>query len=130
MQPTSPAPWATSPHKHTHLCPCLPPGWLHCAALQFEAAKGQLRRRLHRALCLTKQAACHGNIISTAGIVAEHSPGYDAIPDLVKRQIFAKVLTASHKVAAVAAMPPDKRQAYIPQITEKVAAELTPGTEE
>lgn len=59
-----------------------------------------------------------------ANIVA--APGYDAIPDLVKKQIFAKVLTASHRVAAVAAMPMDKRMAYISSISERVRAELQP----
>ena len=54
------------------------------------------------------------------------APGYDEISDLVKRQIFAKVLTASHRVAAVAAMPPEKRQAYLQSITERVAQELAP----
>jgi hypothetical protein len=52
-------------------------------------------------------------------------PGYDQIPDMVKRKIFSEVLTGSHKVAAVAALSPEKRQAYIQQITEKVAQELT-----
>ena len=55
------------------------------------------------------------------------APGYDTIPDMVKKQIFAKVLTASHRVAAIAALPMEKRLAYIQQISEKVAAELQPG---
>ena len=55
------------------------------------------------------------------------APGYDQIPDLVKRTIFSRVLTASHRVGAVAALPPEKRQAYLQTITEKVAAELQPG---
>jgi len=60
-----------------------------------------------------------GNIVA--------SPGYDQIPDLVKRSIFSKVLTAAHRVAAVAALTPEKRQAYLQTITERVQAELTPA---
>ena len=56
-------------------------------------------------------------------------PGYDAMPDLVKRQIFAKVLTASHQMAAVQALPMEKRAAYLQSITEKVAQQLAPTTE-
>ena len=56
-------------------------------------------------------------------------PGYDAMPDLVKRQIFAKVLTASHQMAAVQALPMEKRAAYLQLITEKVAQQLAPTTE-
>lgn len=59
------------------------------------------------------------------GIV--NAPGYNEIPDLIKRNIFSRVLTASHKVAAVAALPMDKRVAYIQSITEKVQAALTPA---
>jgi hypothetical protein len=55
-----------------------------------------------------------------------NAPGYDQIPDLVKRKIFSKVQTASHQVAAVAALPMDKRIAYIQSISEKVATELAP----
>lgn len=57
------------------------------------------------------------------------APGYDAIPDMVKKRIFSKVLSASHKIAAVAALPPDKRMQYLQSITEKVAQELTPEAE-
>ena len=56
-----------------------------------------------------------------------NSPGYDDIPDMIKRKIFSKVLTASHQVAAVAALPPEKRTEYLQQITEKMQAELAPG---
>ena len=55
-----------------------------------------------------------------------NAPGYDDIPPLVKRKIFQKVLTASHQVAAAAALPMDKRIGYIQSISEKVAAELAP----
>lgn len=58
-----------------------------------------------------------------------NAPGYDQIPDPVKRKIFTEILTASHKLAAVEALPMDKRLAYITQITEKVATELAPSTE-
>jgi hypothetical protein len=56
-----------------------------------------------------------------------NAPGYDEMPNLVKRKIFAQVLSASHRIAAVAAMPPEKRVAYLQSISEKVATELTPG---
>ena len=55
-----------------------------------------------------------------------NAPGYDEMPDLVKRKVFAKVLQASHQVAAVAALPPDKRVAYITSISEKMATALEP----
>lgn len=55
-----------------------------------------------------------------------NADGYDQIPDLIKKRIFAKVLTASHQVAAVSALPMDKRIAYIQSISEKVAAALGP----
>jgi hypothetical protein len=59
-----------------------------------------------------------------AGVVSQ--PGYDGMSDMIKRIIFAQVLTASHKVAAVAALPPEKRQAYLQQAIEKVQGELQP----
>lgn len=62
-----------------------------------------------------------GNIVN--------APGYDAMPDLIKRRIFSKVLSASHRVAAVAALPMDKRTSYLQSISEKVQAELQPGEE-
>ncbi|MDZ4253584.1 MAG: hypothetical protein U1A72_13535 [Sulfuritalea sp.] len=55
-----------------------------------------------------------------------NDPGWDAMPDLVKRRVFAKVLQASHRVAAVSALPPEKRVAYITSISEQMAAELEP----
>jgi hypothetical protein len=57
-----------------------------------------------------------GNIVT--------SEGYEGIPDLIKRRIFARVLTASHQVAAAAALPVEKRVAYINSISEKFQAEL------
>lgn len=56
-----------------------------------------------------------------------NAPGYDEMPDLVKRKIFAQVVSASHRVAAVAALPPEKRTDYLQQITERMQAELAPG---
>lgn len=53
------------------------------------------------------------------------SPGYDQLPDLIKRRIFSKVLTASSRVAAVAALPMDKRVAHLQSISERMAQELT-----
>lgn len=60
-----------------------------------------------------------------ANVVA--APGYDAIPDLVKRKIFTNILTASHRVAAVQALPADKRVAYLQEISEKITTALQPG---
>ncbi len=56
-----------------------------------------------------------------------NAPGYDEIPDLVKRKIFSKVVAASHQAAAVAALPMDKRTSYLQSISEKMQAELAPG---
>lgn len=55
------------------------------------------------------------------------APGYDQMPDMVKRKIFSNVLTAAHRVAAVQAMPMEKRNAYLQEITEKVQEQLAPG---
>lgn len=55
-----------------------------------------------------------------------NSPGYDDTPDLIKRNIFARVLKESHRAAAVAALPMDKRLAYIQSISEKVQTALQP----
>ncbi len=56
-----------------------------------------------------------------------NAPGYDQMPDMVKRKVFSNVLTAAHRVAAVQALPMEKRIAYLQEITEKVQQELTPG---
>ena len=53
-----------------------------------------------------------------------NAPGYDQVPDLIKKQMFARVLTASHRVAAVQALPLEKRLEYLKSITERVAQEL------
>ena len=55
-----------------------------------------------------------------------NAPGYDRMPDMLKKKMFARVLSASHKIAAMQALPIDKRVAYIGQIVDKVAAELAP----
>jgi hypothetical protein len=56
-----------------------------------------------------------------------NAPDYDKIPDMVKRRIYSNVLTASHRIAAVAALPMEKRLQYLQSITEKVVQELTPS---
>ena len=58
-----------------------------------------------------------------------NQPDYDSIPDLVKRQIFAHVLMQSHQVAAVAALPPEKRVAYLTSISEKMMTALEPASQ-
>ena len=55
-----------------------------------------------------------------------NAPGYDSIPDIIKRRIFTNVLTASHKFAAAMALPADKKLAYIQQISERMTQELQP----
>ena len=55
-----------------------------------------------------------------------NAPGYDQIPDIIKRRIFTNVLTASHKFAAAMALPADKKLAYIQQISERMTQELQP----
>ena len=56
-----------------------------------------------------------------------NAPGYDAMPDMIKQRIFREVITAGRRVAAVQALPQDKRMAYLQSITEKITAELQPG---
>jgi hypothetical protein len=56
-----------------------------------------------------------------------NAPGWDTMPAMVQRKIYAKVLQGSHQVAAVAALPMDKRVAYIQSISEKIAQELEPN---
>ena len=55
-----------------------------------------------------------------------NNPGWDQIPDLIKQRIFRNVITASHRYAAAMVLPPDKRQAYIQSITERMQQELQP----
>jgi hypothetical protein len=56
-----------------------------------------------------------------------NAPGYDQIPDMIKKNIFARVLTASHKIAALQALPMDKRMSYLQSVTEKMQQALEPG---
>jgi hypothetical protein len=55
-----------------------------------------------------------------------NAPGWDDLPDLVKTRAFRKVFAAAHKAGAYEALPPEKRDALIGEITEKVQAALTP----
>ena len=55
-----------------------------------------------------------------------NAPGWDAMPDLIKRKVFSNILTESHKYAAAMALPMDKRLAYLQSITEKMQVELMP----
>jgi hypothetical protein len=58
-----------------------------------------------------------------------NAPNWDSTPDLIKRRVFTKTLTAAHKYAAAVALPMDKRAAYLQGITEKMAVELSPTRE-
>lgn len=50
--------------------------------------------------------------------------GWDALAELKQRTIYSRVLRASHQMAAVVALPMDKRLAYLQTISEKVQQEL------
>jgi hypothetical protein len=56
-----------------------------------------------------------------------NAPGYDQIPDMIKRQIFRKVILASRSFAAAMALPAEKKMAYIQQITERMQEQLQPA---
>lgn len=74
-----------------------------------------------------KFATTAGRMVNGILTKVVSQPGYEQIPDMIKRRIFQRALEAAHRVAAVDALPPDKRQAYLQQITEKVARELAPA---
>lgn len=78
----------------------------------------------------TKYAKVGGEMAHKILTEIVNEPNYDAIPDLIKKKIFRQVLTASHRLAAVQALPMDKRIAHLNEITEKMAQELAPGGEQ
>lgn len=58
-----------------------------------------------------------------------NSPAWDALPPLVQKRAYAKAFMAGHKQGALAAVPPELRATLLPEITQKIAAELVPGNE-
>jgi hypothetical protein len=58
-----------------------------------------------------------------------NSPGWDDIPDLIQRRVYAKAFAMAHRHAAIVALPPEQRASAIEQITEKIRTELEPETE-
>jgi hypothetical protein len=53
-----------------------------------------------------------------------NAPGWDELPALIKRAAFRKVFAKAHQAGAYAALPPEKREALITEITEKVQTDL------
>lgn len=56
-----------------------------------------------------------------------NSPGWDAMPDLMKKRAFAKAFLHAHRAGAAAALPPELRSEIVQEITEKLTAELQPA---
>lgn len=56
-----------------------------------------------------------------------NAPGWDALPDLVKKRAYSKVFLNAHRAGAAAALPPELRAGIIQEITQKITAELQPG---
>jgi hypothetical protein len=56
-----------------------------------------------------------------------NAPGWDSLPDLIKKRAFAKVFLQAHRAGAAAALPPDLRTGIAQEIVEKIAAELSPA---
>lgn len=54
------------------------------------------------------------------------SPGWDDLPDLLKKRAYQRVFKQAHRAAAAQTLPADLREGLINQITEKVQAELAP----
>jgi hypothetical protein len=52
------------------------------------------------------------------------APGWDELPDLVQRRVYAKAFASAHRHAAIAALPPEERGPLIQQLTEKIQSEL------
>lgn len=58
-----------------------------------------------------------------------NGPGWDELPDLVKKRAYAKVFLQAHRAGAAAALPPELREGIVQEITEKVTAALQPPEE-
>lgn len=56
-----------------------------------------------------------------------NDPGWDALPDLVKKRAYAKVFMQAHKAGAAASLPEELRAGVVQEITEKVTAALQPS---
>jgi hypothetical protein len=56
-------------------------------------------------------------------------PGWEGLPDLVKKRAFAKVFLQAHRAGAAAALPPDLRAGIAQEITQKIQRELQPEGE-
>ena len=56
-----------------------------------------------------------------------NSPGWDELPDLIKKRAFSKVFLQAHKAGAAAALPPELRAGIAQEISQKIEAELAPA---
>jgi hypothetical protein len=54
---------------------------------------------------------------------------WDALPDLVKKRVYAKAFLQAHRAGALAAVPAELRESIAAEITEKIQAELAPADE-
>jgi hypothetical protein len=52
------------------------------------------------------------------------SPGWDATPDVVKRKIFQRVFAGSHRMGALAALPPEERQGILLEAVQQMQEAL------
>lgn len=55
-----------------------------------------------------------------------NSPQWEKLPDLAQKRVFNRVFSSAHRVAALQAIPLEKRLKLGQEITEKVIQELTP----
>ena len=58
-----------------------------------------------------------------------NGPGWDQLPDLVKKRAYSKVFLQAHRAGAAAALPPDLRAGIAQEISMKIQAELAPAGE-
>ena len=75
----------------------------------------------------------HNNLQKVGGEMAHqiltqvvNAPGYDQMPPMIQKKMFANVLRSTRQVAAATALPMEKRLAYIQDIVEELGAAMQP----
>lgn len=53
-----------------------------------------------------------------------NTPAWDAIPDIVKTDVYSKIITAARTQAALVALPPEARSAEVTRIADELAQKL------